>query len=76
MNFKDTVVAGSITVAFSFVGWAHMMIIDLKDDVSVLQNEILYMTRTLDGCIQNDLYQVDKLYMIERFKNLLVRCDD
>ena len=70
MKVPEPVVNGVITVLIIGCGWLLAEIIDLKDKQGVIENEILYMSKTLDACIQRDVYEIDKLYMVERLKNM------
>jgi len=69
MDARDAIVGAALTASYACVTWILIQVVDLKDQQGINSNEISYMNRTLETCVQRDVYEVDKLLMMERLRN-------
>lgn len=67
-DMKEKLIMWGLACAWAAGTGVVSYILTLNNDIIALNSEITYLQKSVEQCVQRDIYEVDKLLMIERLR--------
>lgn len=64
---KDKILAVAISIFVAVLGFFAIMILTHDNRISLLEQSLGFLEKEIESCVHQDVYQVDKMLMNERF---------